>query len=66
MRPTVVVAALIAFVFLSEFALAQQPVVGMVDAPTVTVLRGLTVPQFEAEMQRRPIRARPPRAGCSR
>src|SRR5258707_15787487 len=28
-----------------------QPAVGMVDAPTVKVLRGLTVPEFEAEMQ---------------
>lgn len=28
-----------------------QPVVGMVDSPTVKVLRGLTVPEFEAEMQ---------------
>jgi hypothetical protein len=30
---------------------AQQPAIGMVDTPSVTVLRGLTVPQFEAEMQ---------------
>jgi hypothetical protein len=51
MRPTLVFAALIPFLLLSGFAVAQQPVVGMVDAPTVTVLRGLTVPQFEAEMQ---------------
>jgi photosynthetic reaction center cytochrome c subunit len=29
----------------------QPPAVGMVDTPSVTVLRGLTVPQFEAEMQ---------------
>jgi hypothetical protein len=28
-----------------------HPIVGMVDAPTVKVLRGLTVPEFEAEMQ---------------
>jgi hypothetical protein len=27
------------------------PVVGLVDSPTVKILRGLTVPQFEAEMQ---------------
>ena len=27
------------------------PVAGLVDAPTVKVLRGLTVPEFEAEMQ---------------
>ena len=34
-------------------ASAQQPPAtpAMVDAPTVTVLTGLTVPQFEAEMQ---------------
>ena len=29
----------------------QPPAPGMVDAPTVKVLTGLTVPQFEAEMQ---------------
>lgn len=28
-----------------------RPVVGMVDTPTVTILRGLTVPEFETEMQ---------------
>jgi photosynthetic reaction center cytochrome c subunit len=28
-----------------------HPTVGMVDTPTVTVLRGMTVPAFEAEMQ---------------
>ena len=28
-----------------------RPVVGMVDVPTVKVLRGLTVPEFELEMQ---------------
>ena len=28
-----------------------RPLVGMVDVPTVKVLRGLTVPAFEAEMQ---------------
>lgn len=43
----------IAIIFLISFSpsRAQQPAVGMVDAPTVTVLRGLTVPEFEAEMQ---------------
>jgi photosynthetic reaction center cytochrome c subunit len=30
---------------------AQPPTIGMVDTPSVTVLRGLTVPEFEAEMQ---------------
>ena len=29
----------------------QPPAVGMVDTPTVKVLTGLTVPEFEAEMQ---------------
>jgi hypothetical protein len=29
----------------------QQPAVGVVDTPTVTVLRGMSVPEFEAEMQ---------------
>ena len=28
-----------------------RPTVGMVDTPTVKVLRGLTVPEFEQEMQ---------------
>jgi cytochrome c553 len=32
-------------------ALAQQPVPGKVESPTVKVLTGLTVPQFELEMQ---------------
>jgi hypothetical protein len=38
----------------SAMAVAQDaahPVVGNVDTPTVRILRGLTVPQFEAEMQ---------------
>jgi Photosynthetic reaction centre cytochrome C subunit len=30
---------------------AEQPAAAIVDAPTVTVLTGLTVPEFEAEMQ---------------
>jgi photosynthetic reaction center cytochrome c subunit len=29
-----------------------HPAVGTVDVPTVKILRGLTVPEFEAEMQR--------------
>jgi len=40
--------------FLGARARAQDPAhptVGMVDVPTVKVLKGLTVPQFEAEMQ---------------
>ena len=28
-----------------------RPMVGMVDVPTVKVLRGMTVPEFELEMQ---------------
>jgi hypothetical protein len=28
-----------------------RPIPGMVDTPTVKILRGLTVPEFEAEMQ---------------
>src|SRR5262245_43299777 len=36
---------------LAGTAAAQPPAVGMVDTPRVTVLRGLTVPDFEAEMQ---------------
>lgn len=50
MRPIFLVAALAVLCLVTSTS-AQQPVVGMVDAPTVTVLRGLTVPQFEAEMQ---------------
>lgn len=30
---------------------SSQPVPGMADSPTITVLKGLTVPQFESEMQ---------------
>jgi photosynthetic reaction center cytochrome c subunit len=30
---------------------AAHPAVGMVDTPSVKILRGLTVPEFEAEMQ---------------
>jgi photosynthetic reaction center cytochrome c subunit len=32
-------------------ARAQQPAIGMVDSPTVKVLTGLTVPEFEEEMR---------------
>src|SRR5437763_14419934 len=32
-------------------AAQQSPAPGMVDSPTVKVLTGLTVPEFEAEMQ---------------
>jgi hypothetical protein len=32
-------------------AKGQQPVIGMVESPNVKVLTGLTVPQFELEMQ---------------
>ena len=42
----------VSILWASVAAAAQQPpAVGMVDAPTVTVLTGLTVPEFEAEMQ---------------
>jgi photosynthetic reaction center cytochrome c subunit len=40
------------FVCASAVASAQQPpAAAMVDTPTVKVLTGLTVPEFEAEMQ---------------
>ena len=42
------------FAFLTPSVFAQdpgRPAVGMVDVPTVKILRGLTVPQFEQEMQ---------------
>ena len=49
------VSAVFAFVTLGVVGAAAQdpgrPAVGMVDVPTVKVLRGLTVPEFEAEMQ---------------
>jgi photosynthetic reaction center cytochrome c subunit len=38
-----------ALVWSSVIVSAQQP--GMVDSPTVKVLTGLTVPEFEAELQ---------------
>jgi hypothetical protein len=39
--------------FLFAFALIQPPATpALVDTPTVKVLTGLTVPEFEAEMQR--------------
>jgi photosynthetic reaction center cytochrome c subunit len=41
-----------AIVCASAVVSAQQPpAVGMVDTPTVKVLTGLTVPEFESEMQ---------------
>ncbi len=42
------------FAFLTAPAFGQdpgRPTVGMVDVATVKILRGLTVPQFEQEMQ---------------
>jgi hypothetical protein len=48
MRVAFVLAALVA----STITINAQPsVVGVVDTPSVTVLRGLSVPAFEAEMQ---------------
>ena len=44
------VAALIACASVTAFA-QQPPAAAMVDTPTVKVLTGLTVPEFEAEMQ---------------
>ena len=35
----------------ASIAQDARPQIGMVDTPNVKVLRGLTVPQFEAEMQ---------------
>jgi len=43
------VAAILLSVMVGSSAQTQEPVI--VDAPTVKVLRGLTVQQFEAEMQ---------------
>ena len=50
MRASLLLAGLATVLFVVT-SRAQQPVVGMVDTPTVTVLRGLTVPEFETEMQ---------------
>jgi photosynthetic reaction center cytochrome c subunit len=45
--------SVLVFVTTAPLAVAQDPhpAVGMVDTPTVKVLKGLTVPEFEAEMQ---------------
>jgi Photosynthetic reaction centre cytochrome C subunit len=43
------VSAILLSVMVGTSPRAQEPVI--VDTPSVTVLRGLTVPQFEAEMQ---------------
>jgi hypothetical protein len=42
---------ILALLFVTRSFATQQPVVGMVDTPSVKVLTGLTVPEFEAEMQ---------------
>ena len=41
------------FASAAQIAVAQDahPAVGIVDTPTVKILKGLTVPEFEAEMQ---------------
>jgi photosynthetic reaction center cytochrome c subunit len=51
MRVSVLFGGLLLIIAGVEAAPAKQPVVGMVDTPSVKVLTGLTVPQFEAEMQ---------------
>jgi hypothetical protein len=53
-RSSFVLFAIFAFLCLGNRAAAQDPghpAVGMVDVPTVKILRGLTVPEFEQEMQ---------------
>jgi hypothetical protein len=53
-RAAVVVAVMLPLINLAVTVRAQDaahPAVGMVDVPSVKVLRGLTVPEFEAEMQ---------------
>jgi len=53
-RAAVVVAVVLPFIGLAVTGRAQDaahPSVGIVDTPSVKVLRGLTVPEFEAEMQ---------------
>src|SRR3982750_498651 len=50
MRP-VLVLAICSGLTAAIAAQESRPPVGIVDTPTVTVLRGLTVPEFEGEMQ---------------
>jgi len=54
MKTSLIVAASIGLVAFTGATAAQDaahPVMGMVDSPTVKVLRGLNVREFEAEMQ---------------
>ena len=56
MRALVVIVLLACSTIAAAVAVRAQdpthPAVGVVDVPTVKVLRGLTVPEFESEMQR--------------
>jgi hypothetical protein len=47
----IVVCSIALFLFASAAYAQNAPAVGMVETPGVKVLTGLTVPQFEAEMQ---------------
>ena len=52
MRPVVIVGVCVCLLSAAASARAQPPnPPAMVDTPGVTVLTGLTVPEFEAEMQ---------------
>lgn len=54
MRRAAIVAIVLPLINLAVSVRAQDPAhpaVGIVDTPSVKVLRGLTVPEFEAEMQ---------------
>ena len=52
MRPVVIVCVCVCLLSAAASARAQPPnPPAMVDTPGVTVLTGLTVPEFEAEMQ---------------
>ena len=52
MRPVVMVCVCVCLLSAAASARAQPPnPPAMVDTPGVTVLTGLTVPEFEAEMQ---------------
>jgi hypothetical protein len=47
----IVVGSIVILLFASGVHAQNGPAVGMVDTPGVKVLTGLTVPEFEAEMQ---------------
>jgi Photosynthetic reaction centre cytochrome C subunit len=51
LQPSVVLLGIIFVLNAAAASGGQQPAVGMVESPNVKILTGLTVPQFEHEMQ---------------